>query len=44
MHSKNEDISKKNNLKFWKARSLSEVTVVKKMIDSKKNRFKKTIN
>lgn len=44
MHSKNEDISKKNNLKFWKARSLSEVTVLKKMIDSKKNRFKKTIN
>ena len=44
MHSENEKISKKNNLKFWKARSLSEIDILKKMIVSKKNRFKKTIN
>ena len=44
MHSNNDEISKKNNFKFWKARSSNEIDILKKMIVSKKNRYKKTIN
>ena len=33
-----------NNLKFWKTRSFKESKILKKMIKSKKDRYKKTIN
>ena len=44
MHSDKDYISNKNNLKFWKTRSFKESKILKKMIKSKKDRYKKTIN
>ena len=44
MHSEKDFISNKNNLKFWKLRSLKETNILKNMIKSKKNRYKKTVN
>ena len=44
MHSEKDFISNKNNLKFWKLRSLKETNILKNIIKSKKNRYKKTVN